>query len=376
MTVLGLRHRHPPIACSASSFTGREREYVLDCLNRNWLSQGYYVRQLEERFAEFCGVRHAIACSSGTAALHLIMLGLGVGPQDAVIVPALTYVATANAARYCGAQVCFSDINESDWCIDAYDCADVTNDLLWWGECRKIIAVPVHLYDAVWSSDFLHEQTDIFDSVDDACHAIGAKDTFGSTVGSLFRAAAFSFYGSKSLSCGEGGMVTTDDDELTSTVRLYRGQGATIPGQYHHSVIGCNYRMTDLQAAVGLGQLESLPQNLVRRREVVDRYRANLFDSPITLQGGERASGWSCAVLVPEEYGSSQPVRDVLAGHGIETRPFFEPLPGLPIYKGDSQSSFPVAESVSRRGICLPTHTLLTDDDVDYVCERLLEAVR
>jgi perosamine synthetase len=337
------------IHASEARFSGRERQYVLDCLERGWITQGRYVREFEEQFAAMCGARHAIACSSGTAALHLAMVALGIGPGSTVVVPALTYVATANAARYCGATVRFADVLTDTWCIDIAHADELGGDLI----------VPVHLYDAQASVGQ--------DCLEDAAHAPG---TWG-VGGGLARISAFSFYASKVVACGEGGMVTTNDDELAALVRLYRGQGAPTPGRYHHTVVGFNYRMTDLQAAVGLAQLEQLPLNLAMRRALVDRYRGNLGGGPVALQGGARASAWAMAVLLP--YGANrEQVARALASEGVETRPFFEPLPSLPPYRSDVPVN---AAAIAWRGLVLPTHCGMTEGDVDYVCERLLAAV-
>lgn len=339
------------IHASAIDLSGREREYVNDCLSRGWITQGRYVRCFEESFAEMCGVKYAIACNSGTSALHLIMLAIGIGSNDTVTVPSLTYIATANAARYCGARVIFDDIDHDSWCSDTSASDRLYSDY----------TIAVHLYDSVANIDPLASIT----TIEDSCHAPN-KWLEG-------LAAAYSFYASKIVACGEGGMVTTNDQGLADLVRLYRGQGATIPGRYHHSVVGYNYRMTELQAAIGLAQLERLPEILARRREIVDRYRSNLVGSAITLQGGERSSGWVCAVLVPDGVD-----RDLVARHlydaGIETRPFFEPLHTLPPYV-NCEGDCPVAESIAKRGLCLPTHTFLSDGEIDYVCDQLLEEI-
>lgn len=335
------------IKVSSSDFSGKEREYVNDCLSRNWLSQGYYVREFEEKFADYVQAKYAMACSSGTAALHLAMLALDVDSNTNVIVPALTYVATANAASYCGVNAKFADILESSWCIDSDDLYLSYRDVI----------VPVDIYDAVASCKYAN------------CLEIADKSESLLPLGSS-TIATYSFYGNKIISCGEGGMVATNDKDLADKIKLYRGQGATIPGKYHHSVIGYNYRMTDMQAAIGLAQLERISQKLAKRREVIDRYRKNLSSNKnITLQGGERASGWVMAVLVSEEADRDNIADTLLSDFQVETRPFFEPLPSLPMYAGEVP---PVAAGVARRGLCLPTHERLSIADVDYVCDSLM----
>lgn len=317
------------------------------------------------------GRKHAIACSSGTAALHLAMLALDIGHKDAVIVPALAYIATANAVRYCGATVLFADIDPDDWCIDLSSVHNLTTGEFF--DRRKqhdrSIVVPVHLYDAVAKSSQI-ELIGRFPAwvVDDCAHC--PQIIYQERSKPVF--SVYSFYASKIIACGEGGMVTTDDERLAYQIRLYRGQGATIPGRYHHEVVGYNYRMTDLQAAIGLAQLERLDELLGRRREIVNRYRSNLVIHPsITLQGGELSSAWTCAVLIPSGVDREDVIESLLT-QGVETRPFFEPLPSLPPYESEVP---PVAAEVSRRGICLPVHVELTNNDIDYVCEQLLGAI-
>lgn len=355
---------------SSSRFDGNERKYVLDCLDHGWLSQGKYVQLFEEKFAERVGVKYALSCSSGTSALHLIMLALGVDSDTPVIVPSLTYVATANAVKYCGGQVFFSDIDPLTWCIDPTSCLKLY-DHLDRSFYKPVVVVPVHIYDSLCQINLLPSAL----IVEDACHAPGS-DFFGDKVGSLGVAAAFSFYGGKVISCGEGGMVVTNDYGIAEKIKLYRGQGATIPGRYHHLVVGYNYRMTDLQAAVGLAQLERLDDNLSCRRGLINRYRSNFAsDSRITLQGGERSSGWIMPILIPDPIHRDGTMRS-LADQGIETRPFFDPIPSLPPYGSqDLNLICPVAKDVASRGICLPVHTEMTLDDVDRICESLVEVV-
>lgn len=356
---------------SASSFTapGNERRYVLECLSSGRLTQGPFVARFEAAFAELCDTRHAVACNSGTSALHLAMLAAGIGPASAVVVPALTYIATANAATYCGARVFFCDVDPLTWCLDPLSCAAAIRRARAAG-FKRVAVVPVHLYDATAPVEAI-EGADLI--IEDAAHAPGATRG-GRNVGSLGDAAAFSFYASKVIATGEGGALVTDDPEIAAQARLYRGQGATTPGRYHHAVVGYNYRMTDISAAIGLAQLEGLPDSLEMRRGVIDGYRADL-GSLVTTQGGSQGSGWIAAALLPPGVD-----RDAVAGRlfakGIETRPFFEPLPALPLYYSAEELALcPVAADVARRGLCLPTHFDLTIADVQDVCAALSGAL-
>lgn len=339
------------ISVSYSYLRGNERVYLLDCLSRNWITQGYYVRQFEEKIGEWTGRKHAISCSSGTSALHLGLKASGYGFCDTITIPALTYIATANAARYLDCKVKFCDVSPHNWCA-------------WVGESETIpdLVLGVDLYDS------------LFTGSSDYPFAVDASESHITCSEALF--STFSFYGNKLITTGEGGMVLTDDNDVAAQVKLYRGQGATIPGDYFHSVIGYNYRMTDLQAAVGLAQLEQIDEFITTRRTIIERYRENLRnDHRFTLQGGNRSNGWMFALLLPDHV-SKERVRVQLYDRMIETRPFFRPIPSLPPYfESDWQVKYPVSAELYRRGICLPTHVNLTVQDVDYICETLKEVV-
>lgn len=342
---------HSLIPVSSPCFKGNESKYVQDCISRNWITQGYYVRQFEEKMSEWTGRKHAIACSSGTAALHL---GIKARKQHFVVVPTLTYIATANAAKYSSVQSIFHDVDPVTWCLP-------TKIKINTG--YQVLVLGVDLYDSLFVGS-----TDYPFAVDASESNIASEHALFST---------FSFYGSKLITTGEGGMVLTDDDELATQVKLYRGQGTTIQGDYFHSVIGYNYRMTDLQAAVGLAQLEQIDEFLAIRRTIIDRYRENLRDDDrFTLQGGVRSNGWMFALLLPDHI-SKERIRTQLHDRMIETRPFFRPIPSLPpYYESDYQAKYPVSCELYRRGICLPTHVNLSIDDVDYICETLKEVVK
>lgn len=339
------------IPISSSSFKGNERTYLLDCLSRNWITQGYYVRQFEEKMSEWSGRKHAIACSSGTAALHL---ALNSSNYHVAIIPALTYIATANAAKYNFMECIFHDVDPVSWCLPSK--VLVNTDY-------QVLTLGVDLYDSLFIGSTSYP------------FAVDASESHITCEHALF--STFSFYGNKLITTGEGGMVLTDDDDLAAQIKLYRGQGATTQGDYFHSVIGHNYRMTDLQAAVGLAQLEQIDDFLITRRTIIDRYRENLRDDGrFTLQGGVRSNGWMFALLLPS-YVDRELVRTQLQNRMIETRPFFRPIPSLPPYfEPDWQAKYPVASDLYRCGICLPTHVNLTIDDVDYICETLKGVVK
>lgn len=367
----GVRRRIP---VSSPSFVGNEREYVLDCMDSGWVSSaGKYVDLFEAAFAEFCGVRHAVACCNGTAALHVSLLALGVGPGDEVIVPTLTFVATANAVTYCGARPVFVDSEPETWNLDpAHVASKITS------RTKGIVAV--HLYGHPAEVDGLRalaSRHGLF-LLEDAAEAHGALYR-GRRVGSLGDLAAFSFYGNKIIATGEGGMVVTDDDALAARVRLLRGQGMDAERRYWFPVVGYNYRMMNLPAAIGLAQLECAGWHTARRREVAAAYKRLLGDVQGLGWQAERAwarhAYWMFTVLLSD---GAADVRDRLMARleaeGIETRPVFYPLHTLPPYREAARGEeFPVAEALSRRGVSLPTWAGLSHDDQSYVCERLKE---
>jgi perosamine synthetase len=364
--------RELPVA--APALVGREREYVDDCLESTWISStGPYIDRFEQGFAEFCGVEHAVTCCNGTVALHLALLGLGVGPGDEVILPTLTYVASANAIRYCGAEPVFVDSEDETWNLDPERLAEVVTP-----RTKGIVAV--HLYGHPAALDPVLElarEQGLF-VLEDAAEAHGALYK-GSRVGSLGDCAMFSFYGNKIITTGEGGMVVTDSADLAQQVRLLRGQGQDPQRRYWFPVVGFNYRLTNVAAAIGVGQLERIDWHLQRRREVASWYRERLADVDGLVFSPDaewaESSYWMSSVLLPGGV-DRDTVAGELAEHGIDTRPFFYPVHTLPPYQDTARSrDFPIAERLAARGLNLPSSALLDHDDVEYVCEALRNAI-
>jgi perosamine synthetase len=364
------------IHLSQPAFLGNERLYVADALDRSQLSAGEYVARFEAAFAEKCGVPHAVACASGTAALHLLMLGLGVKPGDEVIVPDLTYVATANAVAYCGGRPVFADVGARTWTLDGLVAERALSG-------RTVGVVAVHLYGMPAMLEELRQFANRrrLWLVEDAAEAVGAWRK-GGPVGSLATGAAFSFYGNKIITCGEGGMVTTNDDGLAAHVRLLRGQGVDPDRRYVHTAVGYNYRMTELQAAVGLAQLECLGEHL-RRRERVAGWYAERMPADVWGTWRRQPDGdaepvhWLAVMRLPDGCKATpELVAARLAEAGVETRPVFPPLHAQPIYAGEwADAPFPVADDCHARGLCLPLHAAMTEADVAHVCDAVKAAL-
>ena len=368
-----MSNRFIPIA--APTLGERELEYVTDCLKSTWISsRGEYLSRFETAFAEFCACPEAVACNNGTSALHLALLALGLGPGDEVIVPTLTYIASVNAITYCGATPRFVDVSPDTWNMDP---EHVKHAL---GKATKAI-LAVHLYGEPADLGALQELGDShgIPIVEDAAEAHGA--TFaGRPVGSIGAIGTFSFYGNKIVTTGEGGMVVTHDAELAERARLFRGQGQSPDRTYWFPVVGHNYRMTNIQAAIGLAQLEGLDTRLLRRAAIAARYRRNLGDLPgVAFQAGNdsaRSANWMVGLVLPV---SSEQERDRVAKDarraGIETRPFFYPVHTMPPYAHLDPGPMPTADYLAARGLCLPTWTGLTDEDVDIVSDTIASAL-
>jgi perosamine synthetase len=354
------------IPVSKPALIGREKEYVMDCLDSTWISSnGKYIELFEKRFAEYLGVRHALSCCNGTVALHLALLALGIGPGDEVIVPTLTYVATANAVKYSGAQPVLADAEPGTWNIDAEKIEALITE-----KTKAIIPVP--LYGHPCDMDKISElaQKHGLYVVEDAAEALGAQCK-GRLCGSLADISTFSFYGNKTLTTGEGGMVVTDDDELAARVRLLKGQGMDLQRRYWFPVVGYNYRMTNIEAAIGLAQLENINKFLEKRRLIAQWYNGKLKDIPgITLpieKDYAHHSYWMYTILIEDEFGKNRDdVIEMLQENGVETRPVFYPMHIMPVYREDS-GRLEYAEEAASRGINLPTFYDLKEDDVKFI---------
>ncbi|HVT19640.1 MAG TPA: DegT/DnrJ/EryC1/StrS family aminotransferase [Thermoanaerobaculia bacterium] len=350
------------------------KRYVLDCVESGWVSSlGRYVPRFEEELARFCEARHAVATANGTAALHLALAVLGIGPGDEVLVPDLTFVATASAVRYTGATPVLVDVDRGTWGIGAEEARRKLTP-----RTRAIIAV--HLYgqpvDLGPLLDLAGEHG--LDLIEDAAEAHGARYR-GRRVGSLGRIGAFSFYGNKIFTTGEGGAVVTGDPELARRAAFLRDHAMDPERRYYHPEIGFNYRMTNIQAALGCSQLEHATEILRRREAIARAYDAGLAGIPglawpAPAPGAESVC-WMYSVLVEPAFGRDRD--EVCAGlhaRGIDSRPFFVPLHELPPLR--AAGPFPVATMLSRQGINLPSGTGLTPEEIAAVCRALRELAK
>jgi perosamine synthetase len=353
---------------------GNELAYVTEAVRANWVSSaGSRVREFEGRFAEVSGVRYAVACSSGTAALHLAVAATGIGPGDEVILPTFTMVATANAARYVGADPVLVDADPVSWNLDVAKLrAKLTR------RTRAIIAV--HLYGQPADMDAVRSFADRngLIVIEDAAEAHGAR-YHGARVGSLGDVGTFSLYGNKILTAGEGGVVTTDDRRIAELARELRDHAFSPERHFWHRRFGFNYRMTNLQAAVALAQTERLDTLVALRRTNADRY-ARALDGIDGIALGPQLEGgvcWMFCVLVDEaRFGTSRDeLREHLAACGVETRTLFVPMHMQPIYQQRfAGERYPVAERLGATGLYLPSGPFLSDDDIAYVADAVRSA--
>lgn len=359
------------VPVAAPDLSGNEEKYVVDAIRSSWISStGKYIQEFESEFARLCETETAISACNGTAALHLALLALGVQPGDEVIVPSLTYVATANAVRYVGAEPVFVDVDPETWCLDPELIEACVSR-----RTKGIIAV--HLYGHPADMDPITHLAGVHGLwvVEDAAEAHFARYK-GRRVGSLGRVATFSFYGNKIITSGEGGALTTGDQALALRIRTLRGQGMDPARQYFFPVIGYNFRLTNVACAMLCAQLERREEILEGRQRIFDAYNERLKDVPgVGLQPvaeWAEPAPWLYSITIdPAEFGSDRDnLMASLAAHGIDTRPFFIPIHTLPPYLEKSQApTLPVTEKLGGSGLNLPTYAALSQDDIDRICE-------
>jgi perosamine synthetase len=354
---------------------GNELRYLTACVETNWISSaGSFVKQFESQFAAAMGCEFGVACSSGTAALHLALAALGVGPDDEIIIPTFTMIATANAVAYTGATPVLVDSEPITWNMDpALVAARIT------ARTRGIVVM--HTYGHPVDMDAIGRLADARGLwiLEDAAEAHGARYR-GRATGSLGIAGCFSFYANKIITTGEGGMVTTNDEKLARVMRRLRDHAFSDERHFWHKYVGFNYRMTNLQAAVGVAQTERLADLVEIRRVNARRYSERLrgirgLTLPVESPGTTNVF-WMYGVLVEEAFGCSRDeLRERLARRGIETRTFFIPIHLQPIYyRAHRGQRYQVAEALCRKGMYLPSGATLSEADVDYVVESLANA--
>jgi perosamine synthetase len=350
--------------------SGNERDYVLDCVDSGWISSiGKYTGQFEQMLSDYTGIRYAAAVSNGTVALHLALHCLDVGPGDEVIVPTFTYIASVNTIAQTGATPVFVDSRPEDWLIDLDDVRRKITP-------RTKAIMAVHLYGSVCDMPALVDLAQGRDLkiVEDCAEALGST-LHGAHVGTFGDAGTFSFFGNKTVTTGEGGMVVAREDALASRIRKVKGQGQSLDRRYWHDELGFNYRMTNICAAIGVAQMERIQPILERKHQIAQLYRAELRNSPFEFQrpiDGVVSSDWLVSLLLPSGTDREAIMRR-LAERGVDSRPVFYCAHEMPMYR--TGGSHPVAEDIATRGISLPSYPALTDGQVVSICEKLSLAI-
>lgn len=369
--------RRVPIA--TPDLSGNEEKYVLECIRTGWISgKGKFVKEFEDRFASYLGVNHVIAVSSGTAALHLALASLDIGPGDEVILPTFTMLACANAVRYLGAKPMLVDSEPYTWNMDPEKIEEKIT-----GRTKAIIVV--HIYGHPADIDPILKVSRKYDLyvIEDGAEAHGAEYK-GRKVGGIGDIGCFSFYANKIITTGEGGAVVTNDDQLADKIRRLRDQGYNLKLRRWliHDVIGYNYRMTNLQAAIGLAQLERIDEFIRRHRENAYYYNSLLKDvEGVTLPpeaSWAKNVYWMYTILVNEKITGI--TRDELMKYleqcEIDTRASFCPIHLQPPYRNEYKGeSYPIAENLGLRGISLPSGNTLTREDIEYVVTHIKKKI-
>jgi perosamine synthetase len=349
------------------TLSGNEKKYVMECIDSTWISsKGKFITKFEEAFSSFLNIKYSASVSNGTVALHVALLALGIGPGDEVIVPSFTYIASVNAVFYTGATPVFVDSLNDTWQMDPADIKRKITPMT-----KAVMAV--HIYGHPCAMDEILnicKQHNLY-MVEDTAEAFGSKykNKFAGSFGDI---STFSFFGNKTITTGEGGMVSTNSKELCNKVFHLKGQGLAKGKEYYHDVIGYNYRMTNICAALGCAQLERANEIILKKRQIAEWYKEFLVDLSLALhQESENTfhTFWMITILL-DEADHRDRLREFLKKNEVETRPTFYPVHKMPMYN-KTGVVLPVAESLGKRGINLPSYPELNKNDVEYISSKI-----
>jgi len=365
----------------------RELEYVSECVRTGWVSSaGRFISEFEERWAAYCGCRYGIAVSNGTAALQLAVACLQLEPGDEVILPTFTIISCATAVIYNGGVPVLVDSDPRTWCMDLTQIDDKLSP-------RTRAIMPVHIYGHPVDMDPVMElaRKHSLAVIEDAAEAHGVEYLVGRNTpdscwrrsGSLGTLSCFSFYANKPITTGEGGMVLTDDPNLAEKVRSLRNLCFQPERRFCHEELGYNFRMTNLQAALGLAQLERIGQIVSRKRWIGNEYTRRLQGVPgLQLPVEEpwaRSVCWMYGVVVSEETGmDAAALARELSERGVQTRSFFLGMHEQPVFKQRKwfqNESYPVAERLARQGLYLPSGMALSEDQLEQVVQAVWDVL-
>ncbi len=379
-----MKHAVKPdrVFVSGPWITQKEIDYVTDAVTHAWYANAnVFNDRFEKAFAAYEGVSHAIALPSCTSAIHLALLAAGVGPGDEVIVPEITWIASAAPVTYVGAETVFADVDRATWCLspESFE-ACITP--------RTKAVIPVDLYGSMADYDRIREIAARHGImvIEDAAEAAGAE-YHGAKAGSIGHVGVFSFHGSKILTTGEGGMLLTDDEEIYRRALFLRDHGRK-PGDrfFFNAEVAYKYKMSSMQAALGLAQLERIDELVAKKRQIFGWYRDRLGGLEGVALNAEPSNTlntyWMVSPVWSEGVGPDKVVvMERLTEKHIDTRPFFFPLSGIPAYAGRQQAEAAkarntVAYAISPYAINLPSGLDLTEEIVDYVCDAFVESLR
>lgn len=357
----------------AQPYLGKEEEkLILDGVRSGWISSiGKYIELFEKDFAKFVNCKYSVTTSNGTAALHLAMVAAGISPGDEVIVPSMTFVATANVVSYVGAKPVFVDSEMESWNIDPEKIKEKINR-------RTKAIIPVHLYGHPANMGPILAIAKKYSLlvIEDAAEAHGALYK-NRNVGSMGEIGCFSFFGNKIITTGEGGMITTNNKKIATRIRFFRDHGASKKRRYYHPKLGFNYRMTNLQAALGFAQLKKIKKILSKKIAIANAYQKYLYPlaKEVILQPQAQWATnvyWMYSILVPKK---GKKNRDFLISElkkvGIESRPFFFPIHRLPRYK--TSDKLPIADFLGHCGVNLPSSPNLEDNQIKFISDKIIE---
>lgn len=364
------------IPLAQPSIGSRERELIEEVLASDVLALGPFAQRFEEQIAALAGRRYGVACSSGTAGLHMAIRALGIGDGDEVITSPFSFIASTNCLLYERARPRFVDIEEDSLGLDP----DLVEGAI--GSMTKGI-LPIHVFGRpcrIEAIDAIASRRGLA-LVEDACEAVGGKVS-GRALGSFGNASVFAFYPNKQLTTGEGGVVVTDDQAMATTLRSLRNQGRDEDSTWlRHIRLGYNYRLDELSAALGVAQVERIAELRAGRERVAEAYGANLRDRPWvqlpTTRPDESVDWFLYVVRLDPEIDRARVIED-LERVGVPSRPYFSPLHLQPFIRsslGHGPGDFPVAERISLTTLALPFSARLPDDDIRYVAASLVEAV-
>lgn len=362
----------PFIPVARPVLKGNEKKYLEGCITSGWVSsRGSFIDAFEQRFAELTGARYAMTTSNGTTALHLALLALGIGPGDEVLVPSLTFAASAAVIVHVGATPVFVDVRHDTWNIDEKKISEKITP-----KTKAIMVVHLYGYPAALNRISQIAQTHNLSIIEDAAEAM-VSTYDGKYVGNFGDVGCFSFFANKIITTGEGGMCITNNKELLDHMAILKNHGMTPERRYWHTEIAYNYRMTNLQAALGVAQLEQLDSFIAGRKAMIERYRTLLADCSAVVHPAvgneiEKPIYWMYSILLPTEA-----LRDSLAtflgASGVETRPVFPALIDMPIYKRytKEEDTFPATHDISKRGLTLPSSADLTEEESVYITNMI-----